>query len=319
MNSIINKASITIIAILFLASCVPTREYQQLQKKCTEEGNALKKENQSLSSANIKLKSDLKQLNKAYSHLQKDSAEIMTALNALSEEHKKLMKNYDGIKAQNERLIQGSDEESKKVLTELQQLQEDLVKREDRLFRLERELDEKNRNLKELQDILNRKDSVVKALKNTVSDALFGFEDQGLSVYLKNGKVYVSLEESLLFSSGSYNVGSRGREALVKLKTVLEEKADINVLIEGHTDNVPYMGSGQIKDNWDLSVMRATAIVKILTSNSSIDPKRLTAAGRGEYHPVAPNDSPENKQKNRRTDIILSPKLDELFQVLETN
>jgi len=148
---------------------------------------------------------------------------------------------------------------------------------------------------------------------------LLGFEGKGLSIEIRNGKVYVSLEESLLFRSGSWEVNDRGISALQKLAEVLASNPDINVLIEGHTDNVPYRGSGQVKDNWDLSVMRATAIVKVITRNPGVHPSRLTAAGRSEYAPLATNSTSEGRAKNRRTEIILTPKLDELFQIIETH
>ena len=155
------------------------------------------------------------------------------------------------------------------------------------------------------------------ALRDIVSKALYGFEGQGLTVNIKNGKVYVSLEEQLLFKSGSTEVDSRGVDALKRLARVLEQNPEINIMIEGHTDDVPIRRGGTIKDNWDLSVLRATSIVRILLDGARIDPTRLTTSGRGEYLPVDPASSPEARRKNRRTEIILSPKLDELFKILE--
>jgi len=170
-----------------------------------------------------------------------------------------------------------------------------------------------------LESLISRQDSMVNALKNKVKEALLGFENNGLTIEQKNGKVYVSLDESLLFASGSYSVGERGIDALKKLAKVLEQNQEINVLVEGHTDNVPLKGSGDIKDNWDLSVKRATSVVKIITENSKTNPKRLTAAGRGEYFPLDLTNTPEGRKKNRRIEVILTPKLDELFELLETN
>jgi chemotaxis protein MotB len=135
---------------------------------------------------------------------------------------------------------------------------------------------------------------------------------------MKNGKVYVMLEERLLFATGSTVVDPKGVEALRELGKVLEKNPDINVLIEGHTDNVPMKGAGEIKDNWDLSVMRATSVVKILL-NSKITPARITAAGRGEFVPIESNETAELRKKNRRIEVILTPKLDEILKVLETN
>jgi chemotaxis protein MotB len=222
----------------------------------------------------------------------------------------------------------------------LQETQVDLQRREDDLRRAAAQMDEKERSLNELnarlqqsaddirtkearlnelESVLARQDSVVRALRSTVSNALLGFEGQGLTIEIKNGKVYVSLEESLLFASGSTTVDRRGANALGELAKVLERNPDINVLIEGHTDDVPLRPGAQIRDNWDLSVLRATAIVRILMSNSKIDPRRLTAAGRGEYMPIDPAKTAEARRKNRRTEIILTPRLDELFQIIDTN
>ena len=181
----------------------------------------------------------------------------------------------------------------------------------------EASLAEKEARLNELQAILDQKDAEVKALKNKVANALKGFEDMGLTIYEKNGKVYVSLDEKLLFASGSWDIDSRGKEALTELGKVLANDANINVVIEGHTDNVPYRGSNNVKDNWDLSVMRATAVVKELLKNDEINPQRITASGRSEYLPIDPENSKEARAKNRRTEIILTPKLDELFQIID--
>ena len=154
------------------------------------------------------------------------------------------------------------------------------------------------------------------ALKDAISRALTDFEGKGLTVEQRDGKVYVSMENKLLFSSGSWAVGSEGRRAVEQLGSVLGDNPDIAVLIEGHTDNVPYKGSGQLSGNWDLSTKRATAIVNILRENATINPENLTAAGRGEFAPIASNDSAEGKAKNRRIEVVLTPKLDELSKLL---
>ena len=159
----------------------------------------------------------------------------------------------------------------------------------------------------------------VQNLKDKVTNALKGFIDNGLNIHEKNGKVYVSMDEKLLFASGSWVVGEQGLVAIKELAKILESDTTINILIEGHTDNVPYKGNSQVKDNWDLSVMRATSVVKALLKDSSIAPERISAAGRGEFVPVEENLTPEARAKNRRTEIILTPKLDELFKIIENN
>ena len=193
-----------------------------------------------------------------------------------------------------------------------------LGEREKNLAELRVGLKEKQNRVDELEAILNRTDSSVNSLKKAVSDALVGFENNGLTITKKNGKVYVSMEEKLLFASGSTVVDKKGEDALKEIGKVLEKNKDINVLIEGHTDNVPIAG-GTMKDNWDLSVLRATSVVRILMKNASIDPTRLTPAGRGPYLPIDTGSTPEARRKNRRIEIILSPKLDELFKVIGEN
>ena len=185
------------------------------------------------------------------------------------------------------------------------------------MLHTQEELQEREQKVVELEDVINRKDSLVNALKNRISSALLGFEGDGLTITQKNGKVYISLDEQLLFASGSWKVDERGVEALSKLSKALETQSDINVLIEGHTDSIPFGGRGQIKDNWDLSVVRATAIVRILSESSNISPSRLTAAGRGEYSPLTTNADKEGRSANRRIEIILSPKLDDLYKILD--
>lgn len=193
--------------------------------------------------------------------------------------------------------------------TELQKLNQELKQRE-------RELATREARLRELQSIINRQDSMVNALRNTLTNALVGFPKDELSVEIRNGKVYVSLSDKLLFPSGSTAVEPKGRDALVKLSDVLAKNTDIDVLVEGHTDNVPVKPGSSFKDNWDLSVLRATSIVRILTTNG-VDERRILPSGRGEFYPVAENSTAEGKSRNRRTEIILSPKLDELFKLIE--
>jgi chemotaxis protein MotB len=187
------------------------------------------------------------------------------------------------------------------------------------LTKLSAELEARNAKLTELENILQRKDAAANELKESVSRALTGFEGQGLTVEMRNGKVYVSMDEKLLFRSGSYDVDAQGKKALQELAKVLVRNSDVNIMIEGHTDDVPYRSGPVIKDNWDLSVLRATAVLKILLENGSINADRLTAAGRGEFQPLDKSKTSEARSRNRRTEIILTPNLDELLKILETN
>jgi chemotaxis protein MotB len=236
--------------------------------------------------------------------------------------------------------MQGNQKETRKVLSQLQITQKELQDKEDALKELERklllrksnldqmqvnldnlnkELELRNARLIELEKILRSKDSIVLALKKKVTDALYGFEGKGLSIKVQNGKVYVSLEEKLMFKSGKYDVDPKGATALKQLIPVLEQNPDINILVEGHTDDVPFKGNAVLLDNWDLSTKRATTILRILVNGTKINPARVTAAGRSQYVPLDKTKTPDARQKNRRTEIILTPKLDELFKLLESN
>ena len=170
--------------------------------------------------------------------------------------------------------------------------------------------------LQNLQNIIQRQRDMMTNLKNSVTNALLNYSADELSVYIKDGNVYVSMQEKLLFKSGSDVVDPKGKEALAKLAIVLNNTRDITVLIEGHTDNVP-IKTKQYKDNWDLSTARATSIVRVLTKDNAFDPNRITAAGKGSFHPVKGNETTEGRAANRRTEVILSPDLKELFKILE--
>lgn len=177
------------------------------------------------------------------------------------------------------------------------------------------ELDERERTINELQDMINAQTERVQSLLNSVKDALLGFSSDELTVREKDGKVYVAMSDKLLFESGSARVDKRGKEALAKLAEVLNKQTDIDVYIEGHTDSKP-INTAQFKDNWDLSVIRATSVVRILTKDYGVNPLQIQPCGRGEFMPVADNESADGRAKNRRTEIIMAPKLDKLYRML---
>jgi chemotaxis protein MotB len=228
-----------------------------------------------------------------------------------------LSKQYDYLLDNNSSLIAASARENKSLMDQLSTLQNRLQAKEDSLNTERLLLEKGQRRVNELEGVIRRKDSTVAFVRQKVADALLGFTGKGLTVNMRDGKVYVSLENSLLFAPGSWDVAPKGQVALENLARVLAENNDISVLVEGHTDNDPYRGQSQVRDNWDLSVMRATNVVKILTTNQGLDPERITAAGRGEFIPLVENDTPENKAINRRTEIILTPDLTELANLLE--
>lgn len=173
---------------------------------------------------------------------------------------------------------------------------------------------EQAKRLKDLQELIQGQKDVMNKLRKTIADALVNFKPDELTVSIKDGKIYVSLQEKLLFKSGSDIVDPKGKEALKSVADVLNKNTDISVLIEGHTDSIPMRG--KFTDNWSLSAARATSIVRILTDIYTVDARRVTAAGRGEYYPITSNSTPEGRAKNRRTEIILAPNLNELFKLL---
>lgn len=179
----------------------------------------------------------------------------------------------------------------------------------------QKQLEAEQRRLLELRRLLQQQSDAVENLRKKMADALVGFNSNELTVFTKNGRVYVSMQESLLFPSGSAVVNEKGKEALQTVAQALNNNPDINVVVEGHTDSIPIRRS--FEDNWALSVARATSIVRILTNTHAVDPTRVTASGRSYFEPVDTNSTPEGRQRNRRTEIILAPKLDQIMQLLE--
>jgi chemotaxis protein MotB len=295
-----------------LTSCVSTKKYNALTSKCNEESARLNAKVDELGTQVNELSSDNQRYKKLTAQLTADTSRLGSMIRVLTADYNELDRSHELLKSQ----FSANFEDAAKVMAELKAAQDNLLIREDKLKAMQAELDIKGKNLAELQTAIHKQDSITNALRKAVANALMGFEGNGLTVHMKDGKVYVSLEERLLFASGRWDVSNDGQTALKDLAKVLEKNPDINVLIEGHTDNVPFNGQNQVRDNWDLSVMRATSIVKILLANGKINPTRLVASGRGEFLPVEPNTSAANKAKNRRTEIILSPRLDELMQII---
>lgn len=252
-------------------------------------------------------KETLKDRNSLYAEaqqLKKDTAILGIKL-------RKTIREYSDLKAEYADLTD-------KSVIQLAQLNKVLRAKSNELELKENLLMEREMRLKEMEAIVSKQDSITQSLNKIVKNALLGFKSDELSVEMKNGKVYVSMTDKLLFKSGSAAVEDKGKQAIKKLAEVLNKNSDIDIAIEGHTDNVP-IKTNLYKDNWDLSVARATNIVRMLNEEYGVNPKRLTASGKGEYFPVASNDEPEGRAKNRRTEIILSPKLDELYKILQRN
>ncbi|MDR0386280.1 MAG: OmpA family protein [Prevotellaceae bacterium] len=241
--------------------------------------------------------------------LSDDISKLNKDLDASREQNRILKKQYDDLQTSQTNFSNASQKEMQDLLKKIQQSEESLQQKED-------ELREKNKKYAELQAAMEKQAEALIALKKKVTDALVGFEGKGLSVVQKNGKVYVSVDEKLLFKSGKWDIEKPGLAALAEVSKILEQNTDINIVVEGHTDNVKYSGTGALNDNWDLSVKRATTVVRTLLKNTAINPTRITAAGRGEFIPLDTNETSEGRQKNRRTEIILTPKFDELLDIL---
>ncbi|MDE0599225.1 MAG: OmpA family protein [Dokdonia donghaensis] len=321
------KILICLLAVSALVSCVPAKKFKDLEAKYSR----LRKDNRNMS----------KELAEAKAALEKTKEErdlALVDLDALSNKYNEVSGEYDAAKANLAQLqdsynaletnssasIAENSKKNRQLLEELESKQNDLAEKtaaleaeRKRLERLQKDLADRSARVDELEGLIAAKDAKMRGLKDAISKALTDFEGKGLTVEQRDGKVYVSLENKLLFDSGSWTVGTNGTKAVKQLGSVLADNPEIAVLIEGHTDNVPYGGSGNLQGNWDLSAKRATSIVNILRQNKGIDPKNLTAAGRGEYAPVAENDTPENKAKNRRIEVILTPKLDEVKALLQ--
>lgn len=326
----------TIGMLFFMVSCVPVKQFTELKTKA----EAYQKSNEQLKEENQKLTVDVNELDgkvlalqKRYFDLENEFEKIKKDRQDLQNQNELLSTSQKEFETQFSRLKEGSSVEISKLLGELQVMQGNLQDRENRVKTAEENLKAQELKLKdaqdlytqqqakltELQDALNKQKEATESLKGKLNQALRGFYDQGLTVHEKNGKIYVSLEEQLLFKTGSYSVDPKGQEAIKKLSEVLANNADINIMVEGHTDDVPLTGTGQIKDNWDLSVMRATAVCRILLSNTKIDPKRITTSGRSQFVPLDAAKTPEARKKNRRTEIILTPNLSEVLQLIQSN
>lgn len=248
---------------------------------------------------------------------EKEITGLKNTVTDLTNANKELTGRYNELKTKNDELQIKYNNVIDQNLSQTDQYNRILKAKSDELTEKERLLTEREKALKEMQAALAKQDSITKRLNGILRSALLGFNPDELSVEIKNGKVYVSMSDKLLFKSGSAAVEDKGREALKLLADVLNKNTDIDILIEGHTDNVP-IKTAVFKDNWDLSVARATSIVRILTLEHRIAPTRLTASGKGEYFPRADNATPEGRAKNRRTEIILSPKLDVIMQLLNS-
>ena len=320
-----NPGFIGIALAFFVASCVPSKKYNELlnrEKTCSEELAKYKKMSLDYESLAKELEIKFDLANKSLIALRKEAA-------LLGEEFRLLQREYKIVKRQSEELENSfnnlknlSAKETATLQAELKIKNLSLQEKEDALLGLEEELKEKQRLLyerekrvNELEELLRKKEDGIRQLKERVANALKGFEGQGLTVEQKNGRIYVSLEEKLLFRPASTAVQDEGVKALIELGRVLENEKDLEIIVEGHTDSDKLSRATSPKNNWELSVLRATAVVEIILSNSEVTPSQLMAAGRGEFYPV----SDTEKAKNRRIEVIISPDLNELYEIISND
>ncbi len=317
----IRKIALACVVLSLTTSCVSKKIYQDLENKYAD----LKKEHNALSDENVALKTSKNQLELDKANLQTELDKTKSERDQLASDYAATKKSLDNLRASYAALEKDSNEaleaninKNRQLLAELEAKQKVLTAEQDRLTKLKKDLEASSTRLAELEKMMADKDAVMKKLKETLTKSLKAFEGKGLTVTEKDGKVYVSMENKLLFESGSWTVGAEGKKAVDLVGKVLGDNPDISVLIEGHTDNDKITGTigGGVENNWDLSTKRATAIVTILSANAKVKKENLTAAGRGEFAPLLSNETAEGKAKNRRIEIILTPKLDEISKML---
>lgn len=307
----------TIFSVLILSSCVSSKLHKELQSRYDSLESRNQKIQNELRDTRNKSEKELATLREEYNRMKTERDQLQAALKTSETNLQSLTTSYDALVSNSSSAIAENSKRNRELLAELEEKEKALRAEQQRLEKLQKDLAARSSRIDELEGLIAAKDAKMNALKNAVSNALTNFEGKGLTVEQRDGKVYVSMENKLLFGSGSWAVNTEGRKAVQQLGQVLAQNPDIAVLIEGHTDNVPYGGTGQLTDNWDLSTKRATSIVQILRENPGIDPSNLTAAGRGEFAPMASNQTAEGKAKNRRIEVILTPKLDEINELLK--
>ena len=317
----IKKVSLLLLVAALSTSCVSKKVYNELEGKYAalkKQQRELSDENHGLEKAKNQLENDLKLNQDELAKVKAERDKLRTDYEAASNNLKTLQSSYAALEKNSDEALQANMKKNRELLAQLDAKEKALAAEQERLNKLQADLKDRSQRVDELEGLISAKEENMRKLKETLSKALNSFEGKGLTVEQKNGKVYVSMENKLLFQTGSWAVGTEGKRAVVEVGKVLAQNPDISVLIEGHTDNDKILGTlgGGIENNWDLSTKRATAIVTILAENKEINKENLTAAGRGEIAPIASNENAEGKAKNRRIEIILTPKLDEISKML---
>ena len=306
------KKALLLLILSLCTSCVSSKIFNEIESRYA----TLKGENASLETAHNQLIKNYDSLRYHCGELveqyEKQSQLLATTSGTLAT----LQDAYAALEKNSNEALQASIEKNRGLLEEIQIKEGELLSERTRLDSLKRELSSRIARVEELEGLVADKEALMSALKTALTDALVSFKGNGLSVEQRDGKVYVSMENKLLFQSGSWSVGNTGKQALKKLGNVLAANPEIAVMIEGHTDSDPYIGNDNLSGNWDLSTKRATEIVKLLLRNNKIKAENLTAAGRGQHQPIATNKTAAGKVKNRRIEVILTPKLDKIAALL---
>ena len=311
-----------VLAMTWMTGCVTTQQYEALQQQLDE----AESENASLRLARQDADIESRELEGKVAKLNSENESLLADVNGMDREAKRLREEIARLEELNDALTDQSSgrlsdiaSENRKLLEDVMTIREELQRREDALNRLERDLNEKSallesrsKRVEELEELLASRERAAEALRARLAEALLGFKGKGLNVEQRNGKVYVSMEAQLLFPSGSAEVDPVGQEAIAGLAGVIAEQKDLEIVVEGHTDTDRLNRPTIPRDNWELSVLRATAVVNILLQNPGVDPSMLIASGRSQYHPV----DPSNKAKNRRIEVILAPNLDSLYELI---
>ncbi|MEN8137517.1 MAG: OmpA family protein [Bacteroidota bacterium] len=295
-----------------LSSCVSSKIHNDLQSKYDRvlgERDILEEENINLRSNLADCQNRLSKVSHELSALKEEADLLGRKYSALEKDHAALKESYIMLTNRSDALLAKNAKKNLELLEELEKARILLAEEGSKLKA-------KEKKIAELEYLMKERENTLAQMKNSLSDALRGFEGKGLTVEQRNGKVYVSLENRLLFPSGSWQVNAQGKDAVNQLAGVLAVQNDINILIEGHTDSDAYRGNGTLIDNWDLSVKRSTAIVRLIMNTRGIDPTRITAAGRSKYIPVATNNTSEGKSKNRRIEVIIEPDLSKIEAML---
>lgn len=279
------KAALLLLLAGVVCSCVSNKKFNSMKAEA------------------LRLDGELSAANDRIDDLERRNDTLTAANQQLVADSTRLFMSYTDLQQRYQQLLADGSAESARMLKELEENQ--------------MALNERSRRVDELEAMLRSREEAINNIRSKVTDALTGFNGKGLSISIKDGKVYVSMEDKLLFRSGSFEIDPKGAQAVRDLSDVLAQNPDINVMVEGHTDDVPYRPNGQLRDNLDLSAKRATTVVRLLLENKAIEPSRIIAAGRGESLPVATGKTAEDRAKNRRTEIILTPKLDELMQLMQ--